>query len=257
MRTSLFTAERGGRPAGVPFFLCFPIDFGGEWKREGGEKHPRERSAFTGCLLHRPTRAPGGEEPATEGCAVDCVDPGEPGSTRRPRGRGPEGGLGEHAGGGGAHLVVFAVSVAAAAVRQDAALAVEHVARVALAALHAVVVAVALEADGGAARLAHAHAALVVAVGRAGDGCNQDKAGRRQSGTADPAPHHRSLLLESPRLAITDLMGQRAGGDNWRVLTNVSSAQPPICFRKPPSQQASALEAGAPSSPPGVLTLVT
>ena len=48
---------------------------------------------------------------------------------------------------------------------QDAALAVEDIARVALAALHAVVVAVALQADGGAARLAHAHAALIVAIG--------------------------------------------------------------------------------------------
>ena len=65
---------------------------------------------------------------------------------------------------------------------QNAALAVEDVAGVALAALHAVVVAVALEADGGAAGLAHAHAALVVAVGRAGDGCN----GRHGSGWAIP-----------------------------------------------------------------------
>lgn len=55
---------------------------------------------------------------------------------------------------------------------QDAALAIEDVARVALTALHAVVVAVALEADGGTARLAHTDAALVVAVGRAGDGWN-------------------------------------------------------------------------------------
>lgn len=65
---------------------------------------------------------------------------------------------------------------------QDAALAVEDVAGVALAALHAVVVAVALEADGGAARLADAHAALVMAVGGAGDGWN----GRRASGLARP-----------------------------------------------------------------------
>lgn len=99
-----------------------------------------------------------------------------------PQGQGE--GPGRGTGGGRAHLVVFAVGVAAAAVRQDAALAVEHVARVALAALHAVVVAVALEADGGAARLAHAHAALVVAVGRAGDGCNEGQGRARQSGTA-------------------------------------------------------------------------
>lgn len=75
------------------------------------------------------------------------------------------------------YLVVLAVRVAAAAVGQDAALAIEDVAGVALAALHAVVVAVALQADRGAAGLAHAHAALVVAVGRAGDGWN----GRRES----------------------------------------------------------------------------
>ena len=80
------------------------------------------------------------------------------------------------------YLVVLAVGVAAAAVGQNAALAVEDVAGVALAALHTVVVAVALEADGGAAGLAHAHAALVVAVGRAGDGCN----GRHGSGWAIP-----------------------------------------------------------------------
>lgn len=80
------------------------------------------------------------------------------------------------------YLVVLAVGVAAAVVRQNAAPAVEDVAGVALAALHAVVVAVALEADGGAAGLAHAHAAVVVAVGRAGDGCN----GRRGSGWAVP-----------------------------------------------------------------------
>lgn len=71
-----------------------------------------------------------------------------------------------------AYLVVFAVGVAATAVGQDAALAVEDVASIALAALHAVVVALTLEADGGAARLADTHAALVVAVGRAGDGWN-------------------------------------------------------------------------------------
>lgn len=70
---------------------------------------------------------------------------------------------------GRSYLVVFAVRVAAAAVGQDAALAVEDVAGVALTALHAVVVAVALQADGRAAGLAHAHAALVMAVGRAGD----------------------------------------------------------------------------------------
>ena len=82
--------------------------------------------------------------------------------------------LPEQGGGRRPYLVVFAVGVAAAVVRQNAAPAVEHVAGVALAALHAVVVAVALEADGGAAGLAHAHAAVVVAVRRAGDGCGGD-----------------------------------------------------------------------------------
>ena len=97
------------------------------------------------------------------------------------------------AGGRRPYLVVLAVGVAAAVVRQNAARAVEHVAGVALAALHAVVVAVALEADGGAAGLAHAHAAVVVAVGGAGDGCN----GRRGSGRAAPglpAPSSRPPL---------------------------------------------------------------
>lgn len=54
---------------------------------------------------------------------------------------------------------------------QDAALAVEYVACIALAALHTVVGALTLEADGSTAWLAHAHATLVVAVGRAGDRC--------------------------------------------------------------------------------------
>lgn len=56
---------------------------------------------------------------------------------------------------------------------QDAALAVEDVARVTLAALHTVVIAVTLQADGSAARLADAHTALIVAVGRAGDRWNR------------------------------------------------------------------------------------
>lgn len=66
---------------------------------------------------------------------------------------------------------------------QDAALAVEDVARVALTALHAVVIAVALQADGGAAGLAHTHTALVMAVGRAGDRWNRrDKSRLAQLG---------------------------------------------------------------------------
>lgn len=74
-----------------------------------------------------------------------------------------------------AYLVVFAIGVAAAVVGEDAALAVEDVAGVALASLHAVVAAVALEADGGASGLAQRHAALVVAVGGTADGCNITK----------------------------------------------------------------------------------
>lgn len=77
---------------------------------------------------------------------------------------------------------------------QDAALAVEDVARVALAALHAVVVAVALQADGGAARLAHAHAALIVAIGGAGDGWNGGHSQDPQSG---------GLSRVSPRPPLT------------------------------------------------------
>lgn len=53
--------------------------------------------------------------------------------------------------------------------RQDAALAIEDVACIALTALHTVVVAVTLQADGSTAGLADTHAALVMAVGRAGD----------------------------------------------------------------------------------------
>lgn len=81
---------------------------------------------------------------------------------------------------------------------RDAALAVEDVARVALAALHAVVVAVTLQADSSTAGLADAHAALVVAVGRAGDSWN----GRHKSKLAQSqewqavSQGHRSPLGE-------------------------------------------------------------
>lgn len=71
-----------------------------------------------------------------------------------------------------AYLVVFAIGVAAAIVGEDAALAVEDIPGVALASFHAVVAAVALQPDGGASGLAQGHAALVVAVGGAADGCN-------------------------------------------------------------------------------------
>lgn len=47
-------------------------------------------------------------------------------------------------------LIVLGVSVAAAVLRQDAVLAVEHVPRVALAALHALLAAVPLAAGWGA-----------------------------------------------------------------------------------------------------------
>lgn len=47
-------------------------------------------------------------------------------------------------------LIVLAISVAAAVLRQDAALAVEHVALVTLATLHAVLAAVPLSAGRGA-----------------------------------------------------------------------------------------------------------
>jgi hypothetical protein len=67
-------------------------------------------------------------------------------------------------------------------VGQDAALAVEDIARVTLTALHAVVVAVALQADCSAAGLADAHTTLIVAVGGAGDRWNRrDKSGLAQS----------------------------------------------------------------------------
>lgn len=112
------------------------------------------------------------------------------------------------------YLVVLAVGVAAAVVRQNAAPAVEHVAGVALAALHAVVVAVALEADGGAAGLAHAHAAVVVAVGRAGDGCN----GRRGSAWAVPR-----LPTPSSRPSLTAREMEAWGGGSSAPLPLSSS----------------------------------
>lgn len=67
------------------------------------------------------------------------------------------------------YLVVFAIRVAATVVGQDAALAIEDIARVTLAALHAVVAAVALQPDGSTSGLAQGHAALVVAVGGTAD----------------------------------------------------------------------------------------
>lgn len=78
-----------------------------------------------------------------------------------------------------AYLVVFAIGVAAAVVGEDAALAVEDVPGVALASFHAVVAAVALQPDGGASGLAQGHAALVVAVGGAADGCNVSRGQNR------------------------------------------------------------------------------
>lgn len=56
---------------------------------------------------------------------------------------------------------------------QDAALAIEDIARVTLAALHTIVIAVTLQADSSTARLADAHTALVVAVRGAGDRWNR------------------------------------------------------------------------------------
>lgn len=62
-------------------------------------------------------------------------------------------------------LVVLSISVAATVLRQDAALAVEHIALVTLAALHtALLVAVPLTSGGSALRRAHQHAAGVMAV---------------------------------------------------------------------------------------------
>lgn len=61
-------------------------------------------------------------------------------------------------------LIVFAISVAAAVLWQDAALAIEHVALVALAALHTVLAAVPLAPGWGALRRADRHATGVMAV---------------------------------------------------------------------------------------------
>lgn len=71
-----------------------------------------------------------------------------------------------------AYLIIFAIWVTAAVVRKNAAFAVEDVAWIALAPFHAIMVAVAFQPDGSATRLADAHAAFVVAVGRAADRWN-------------------------------------------------------------------------------------
>lgn len=82
------------------------------------------------------------------------------------------------------YLVVFAIRVAAAVLGQDAALAIQHVAGVTLAALHAVVATVALQADGGTARLAQGHTALIVAVRGTADSC--DRRGEHEAGGLMP-----------------------------------------------------------------------
>lgn len=56
---------------------------------------------------------------------------------------------------------------------QDATLSIENVACVALTALHTVVVAVTLQANGSTAGLTDTHTTLIMAVGRAGDSCNR------------------------------------------------------------------------------------
>ncbi len=61
-------------------------------------------------------------------------------------------------------LIVLAISVAATVLRQDAALAIEHVALVALAALHTVLAAVPLTTGWGALGRANRHATGVMAV---------------------------------------------------------------------------------------------
>lgn len=63
-----------------------------------------------------------------------------------------------------ADLIVLSISVAATVLRQDAVLAIEHVALVALAALHAVLVAVPLASGRGTLWWAHCHTAGVMAV---------------------------------------------------------------------------------------------
>lgn len=68
---------------------------------------------------------------------------------------------------------------------QDAALAIEDIARVALTALHTVVVAVTFQADGSTAGLADTHTALIMAVGRARDSWNR---------------RHKSKLVQSQEL---------------------------------------------------------
>lgn len=52
---------------------------------------------------------------------------------------------------------------------KDTALAIQDIARVTLAPLHAIMIAVAFQPDGSAAGLAHGHAALIVAVGGTAD----------------------------------------------------------------------------------------
>lgn len=53
--------------------------------------------------------------------------------------------------------------------RKNAAFAIEDVAWIALTPFHAIMVAVTFQPDGSTARLADAHTAFIVAVGRAAD----------------------------------------------------------------------------------------
>lgn len=92
---------------------------------------------------------------------------------------------------------------------QDAALAIEDIACVALAALHTVVVAVTLQTDGSTAGLADTHAALVMAVGRTGDSWN-----RRQVKTRSITRTVRSFLRQC---SATQGEGGVCVGDRGRV----------------------------------------
>ena len=62
------------------------------------------------------------------------------------------------------HLIIFAVRVAATVLTEDAALAIEHISLITLAAFHTVLVAVTMPTSWSTLGLAHYHAAGIVSV---------------------------------------------------------------------------------------------
>lgn len=98
---------------------------------------------------------------------------------------------------------------------QDTALAIEDIAGITLAALYAVVITLALQADGSTAGLADTHAALIVAVGGAGDRWNR----RDHSSHKEPQMAFAQSHSLARSLASSGRWKARAEGRGVRLAT--------------------------------------